>query len=359
MRVFKAIFLKEILAFLRSWGLVLVVLYSFTLDIYTAAKGIDIKPRNVSIGYVDMTKGGLSDKIIAHFHKPEFRVPVRFYSQKSLKNAIYDKKIIIGLTFENNFEKNFYKNGHSKIDVLLDATAASQAEITLLYLKNILFDMSKSEIPIKLKTHKLFNQNSNSEWFMGLSEMMSVITMLTLLLTAIVFVKEKEQGTWDIMLLMPVNSKIVIIAKAFSQVVIIMTGVVISVGVIIFGILNTPINGSFWLFMLLTFFFVFSLSGLGLFVAAISKSVMQVSQLSILIMMPLIFLSGAWTPIYAMNPFLQNLSIISPLRYYIEGTESIFFRGTAFIDLIPYFTGEILIGSFLFIYGFNKIGKLF
>jgi len=77
-----------------------------------------------------------------------------------------------------------------------------------------------------------------------------------------------------------------------------------------------------------------------------------------IIMMPLIFLSGAWTPVHAMHPVLEKLSLISPLRYYIEGCESIFYRGTAWMDLWPYFTGVILLGSLLYWYGFRKIGKL-
>jgi ABC-2 type transport system permease protein len=86
---------------------------------------------------------------------------------------------------------------------------------------------------------------------------------------------------------------------------------------------------------------------------------MQVSQLSIIVMMPIIFLSGTWTPIYAMHPILQYLSILSPLKYYIEGSESIFFRGTQFVDLLPYFGNLFILGIMLYWYGFRKIGRLF
>jgi ABC-2 type transport system permease protein len=86
---------------------------------------------------------------------------------------------------------------------------------------------------------------------------------------------------------------------------------------------------------------------------------MQVSQVSMLVMLPLLFLSGAWTPINSMNQFLQTLTVFSPVRYFIEGTESIFFRGTDFINLLPYFTGEIIIGVVLFYIGFKKMGRLF
>ncbi len=359
MRSFMIVLGKELVSFLRSTMLVVVVLYSFTLDIYVAGKGIQIKPRNVTIGYVDMTGGGISQKILSGLHKPEFTVPKRFLSQKALSQAIFNKEVIVGMVFDPDFEKDFRQGKNAQLNLLLDATAASQSFTTLAYIQSIVMDFQTMDLPIVFKTHKLFNENADNHSFMALTELLSLITMLVIILTAIVFVKEKEEGTWDIMLLMPVNPKIIILAKSISQVLIVMAGTIISLGFVVFGAFDIPMNGSFWAFMLLTFLYAFSSAGIGLFVAAVSKDVMQVAQLSIVIMMPLIFLSGAWTPVYAMHPVFQKLSLFSPLRYYIEGTESIFYRGTAFVDLLPYFAGVLTLGALLYWYGFRKIGKLF
>ena len=359
MRIFWTIVAKELISFLRSWGLLAVVLYSFTMDVYIAGEGMQIKPRNVSVGYVDYSGGGISQKILSHLHEPEFLPPKRFFSEKALSDAIFDKKILVGIVFESDFEKAYERGENAQLNVLLDATAASQSFTTLSYLQNIVLSFARLNFPVELKSHKLFNQNADNHTFMALSEMLSVITMLAILLPAMVFVREKEEGTWDIMLLMPVDARVTILAKSFSQVLIIVAGTVICVGFVLLGAFDIPLNGSFWAFVLLTFLYSFTSAGIGLFVAAVSKNIMQVAQLSMLIMMPLIFLSGAWTPVYAMHPALQTLSLISPLRYYIEGCESIFFRGTAFIDLWPYFTGVLVLGSVLYWYGFRKIGKLF
>jgi len=358
-KIFYTVFSKEIITFLRSIGLVLVILYSFTIDIYIAGAGIQVKPQNVKVGYVDESNSLLSKKILLHFHKPEFETPVIFNSQKELTKAIFDKKIIVGLIFDKDFEKNFIKNNIATINILLDSTAASQSYITLSYIQNTLLNFADLKIPVDIKIHKLFNQNSDSKMFIGFTELLSVITLLMVILSAVVFVKEKEEGTWDIMLLSPVDSKIIIFAKTFSQVFIILCGILLSLGFVVFKIFNTPLNGSFWAFMLLSLLYSLTSGGIGLFIAAISRSVMQVAQLSIIIMMPLIFLSGAWTPIYAMRPLLQKLSLLSPLRYYIEGSESIFFRGTPFFDLWPYFLGVTALGLIMFYIGYKKIGKLF
>ena len=359
MKIFFIILAKELTSFMRSVMLVIVVLYSFTVDIYIAGSGIQIKPKNVAVGYVDYTGGGISQKILSRLHKPEFVEPRPYLSQELLSDAIFNKEILVGMVFDSNFEKNYREGKSAKLNVLLDATAASQGLTTLSYLQNIILDFEKLNIPIEIKSHKLFNQNADNKQFMALTELLSIITMLIVILTAIAFVKEKEDRTWDIMLLMPVNPKIIILAKSMSQVLIVMIGVILSLGFVVFGAFDTPMNGSFWLFILFTFVYAFSSAGLGLFVAAVSRDVMQVAQLSIIIMMPLIFLSGAWTPVYAMHPVFQKLSVLSPLRYYIEGSESLFYRGTGFIDMLPYFTGVLILGTLLYWYGFKKIGKLF
>lgn len=358
-RIFILVFSKEILIFLRSPMLVVIVLYAFTVDIYIAGSGMKLEPRNVAVGYVDYTGGGMSQKILSRLHEPEFAPSIRFNSQEALSKAIYNKEILVGILFDSNFETSYRQGKNAELNVLLDATAASQSFTTMTYLQNILLDFVQLNIPIKIKSHKLFNENADNSSFMAITELLSLTTMLVMILTAIVFVKEKEEGTWDIMLLMPVNPKITILAKSMSQIIIVIVGVVLSLGFVAFYVFDTPMNGSFWSFMLLTFLYAFSISGLGLFIAAVSKNVMQVAQYSIIIMLPLIFLSGAWTPLYSMHPILQKISIFSPLRYYIEGSESIFFRGTEFVDLIPYFGEVTILGVILYWYGFRKIGKLF
>ncbi len=359
MKKFFAVFKKEILVFLRNVGLVFILIYAFTFDIYIAGEGIEVKPRNVSIGYVNYSGELLAQKILAHFHAPEFQKPKRFLNEEELKKAVFNKEIMVGVIFDKGFEKDFIRKKEAKINVIIDATAAAQAEVSVQYLTQTIYSMIDGKMPLNIKVYKLFNPNSNSKWFMSLSELLSVVTMLSLVLIAVVFVKEKEAGTWDIMLLMPANGALIIFAKIASQIFILSVGIVIGIGLILFGVFDVPINGNLFYFFLLTFFFVMAMGGIALVIAAYSNSVLEVSQYTILVVMPLLFLSGAWTPIHSMAPFLQKLSIISPVKYYIEGAQSIFFRGTDFIDLLPYFMGEIIISAILFYLGYKKMGRLF
>ncbi len=355
-----AILKKEFLVFFRNAGLVIFILYAFTMDIYIAGGGIKVTPKNVSIGYVNEADNLIVNKIISSFHSPEFKKPEMFLNEKALKDAIYNKKIMVGIVFDKNFVNNLLSGKTAKLQVLIDSTAAAQAEVTLIYLQNILMKFNKNvKVPAKIDIIKLFNPNSNTKWFMSLSELMSVITMLGLVLIAVVFVREKENGTWDIMLLMPVKSSLIIFSKILSQVLILMAGITISVGLVVFGAFDAPINGNLLDFYLISFLYAFAIGGIALVIAAVSKNVLEVGHLTIVIMLPLIFLSGAWTPLSSMHPFIQFLSYFSPLRYYIQATQDIFFRGSAFLDLIPYFGAELLMSLVLFYIGYKKIGRLF
>jgi len=350
---FLTIVFKELIQFFRNYMLLIFIIYAFTFDIFIAGGGIKIQPKNISIGYVDFTRGANSIKIISHLHRPEFKKPVMYLNENMLKKAILNKKIMLGLIFDRNFDKN------KKLEIIVDSTAAAQAELAVNYIQNILIDTLNLKFPLKIKIHKLFNQNSNSKWFMSMSEMLSVVTMLTLLLSAVTFVREREKGTWDIMLLSPVDSKLIIFSKIFAQILIIMTGVYIALGIVLFGIFNTPFRGNLFLFFIATFIYAFSISGIGLFIAAISSSVIQVAELSFLVMMPIIFLSGAWTPIYAMSKINQFLALFSPLKYYIEISQDLFFRGSSVAVILPNLLIMGIIGSVLFYFGYKKIGKLF
>lgn len=359
MSVFWAVLYKELSVFLRSYGLVFVVLFFFIADVYSAGAGITLDARNIRVGIVDDTAGVLSAKLTSHLHAPQFQTPKYYPSQAALMRAIRNKEIIIGLLFDQRFETDYLAQRPIRLNVMLDTTAATQSFMALSYLRNILLSFEHSPAPITIAAHKLYNPNGRNSWFMALTEMLAVTTMLSVILTAVVFVKEKEHGTWDIMLLMPVDAKVMILAKTISQVIIVTAGIMFSAGFVLFGIFHLPMNGNFGTFLLLSVLYAFTNAGIGLFIASVSKNTVEIAQKAVIIIMPMIFLSGSWTPIFAMHPFFQYLSVISPLRYYIEGTIGLFFRGIPTSELWPQFLGLSLLAVVLYGFGIRKIGKLF
>lgn len=359
MKIFMTILYKELSVFLRSYGLIFVVLFFFIADVFSAAEGISFDARHIRVGVVDETPGVVGAKITSHLHMPQFQPPKAYASQSELMQAIRNKEVIVGLLFDRDFEKEYLAGKPVRLNVLLDATAATQSYMALGYLQNIVLQFDRAAAPMDLAVHRLYNPNGTNSWFMAVTEMLAVATMLSIILTAVIFVKEKEQGTWDIMLLMPVDPKIMILAKSLSQVVIVTAGIMLSTGFVLFGAFDVPMHGSFGAFFLLSVLYAFTNAGIGLFIASVSKNTVEIAQKSVVIVMPMIFLSGSWTPIFAMNPFFQYLSVISPLRYYIEGTIGLFFRGIPTAELWPQFLGLLILAIVLYTFGIRRIGRLF
>ncbi|MEJ2467820.1 MAG: ABC transporter permease [Campylobacterales bacterium] len=359
MSAFIAVLSKELFVFLRSWGLVFVVLFFFLVEVFAAGNGITLDARHIRVGIVDDTPGVVSTKLTGHLHAPQFQPPRRYASQAELMQAIRNKEVIVGLLFDRDFERNVVSGKPAQINILLDATATTQSFMALSYLQNIVLQFEGVRLPIGIAVHKLYNPNGENRWFMSVTEMLAVATMLSIILTAVIFVKEKEHGTWDIMLLMPVDPKVMILAKTLSQVIIVTAGIMLSTAFVLFGSFDVPMNGSFAAFFLLALLYAFTNAGIGLFIASVSKNTVEIAQKSVVIVMPMIFLSGSWTPIFAMHPFFQYLSVLSPLRYFIEGTINLFFRGTPALELWPQFLGFSLLAVLLYGFGIRRIGKLF
>jgi ABC-2 type transport system permease protein len=357
---FFTVFLKELITFLRSKGLVLAVLYLFTLDVYIAGEGLEIKPKNVAVGYY--TTGfdkPLINKLLLKFKKPEFKKPVRFNSEKQLFEAIYNKKITVGLVFDNS-ERNFYKEGRTRVDIFIDATSAGQAYLTLTYIEGIILQLENGlKLPLKVKIHKLFNQNGDTKKFIPFSEMVSALSLVAIILSAAFFVRERENGTWDLLLLTPVDSRIVIFAKIAAQVFITLLFTLISIGLILFAVFDIPFRGSFLLFIFLTVPFLFALSGIGLFIASVTETMLGVALLTLLILLPIMFLSGTWTPLSSAAPIVQYLSYLSPLRYYYDSALPLFFIGINWEQYLKDFFALVVLSSILFWFGYRRIGRLF
>ena len=353
------VLLKELLTFFRSPGLVLLVLYSFTLDIYIVGGSFDVKPKNVAIGYVDYSSGVISKKILSSFHPPEFTRIIPFRSERELQRAVESKRIAAGLVFDPDFERNYFKFGKTTLNLLLDGTNAGQSYLIYSYISQIVLRFNNLKGKVELKTRKLFNPNGETSWFLTLSELATDLTLIGIVLSASFFVTEREGGTWELMLLQPVDSRIIILGKVLAQMVVSLAGVLLALGFIVFGIFDILLRGSIFLFLFATFLFTFTVSGIGLFIAAVTETMLGVALLTLFILLPILYLSGNWTPLNASPKWVQMLSYLSPLRYYFEIVLGIFFKGLEFKELLFQFFALFSTGLVLFLFGYRRIGRLF
>jgi ABC-2 type transport system permease protein len=184
------------------------------------------------------------------------------------------------------------------------------------------------QVPMVQDNHRVFyNPNQNEKWLMSLSELLSVITILSMVLPPAVMVREKERGTIEQLLVSPMSGFEIIFPKILAMTLVILIGTAAGVFLVIKPIFHIPIRGSLFLFFVITALYVFTSSGIAIFISTIAKNLSQVMMLVILIMLPLLFLSGSWTPPEAMPGWLKTMTNFSPLYYFIKSSYGIFLKG--------------------------------
>ena len=168
---------------------------------------------------------------------------------------------------------------------------------------------------------------------MGVSELLMVLTLLLVILPASAVIREKERGNVEMVLISPFPTPMFFIAKALAMTLIVLTFTYLSLLLVIKGFLGIPFRGSYLTFLFITMVYAFATSGLGMFIASFAKNMLQTVQLTIMILMPMLYLSGAWSPVESMPRLFQYLSLFMPLRFYIESAFGIVFKGLGMEDL--------------------------
>jgi ABC-2 type transport system permease protein len=194
---------------------------------------------------------------------------------------------------------------------------------------------------------------------MSISELLTVITMLSMMLPAAAAVREKERGTIEQLAVSPLSSLQILLPKVISMGMVILLGVAVCLFLIIIPVFHVPFKGSIALFFAATALYVFTTSGIGLFIATISHSLGQVTMLVILLLMPIILLSGAWTPPEAMPPAIHWAMYISPLYYFNEMSYAILLKGAGVDILWDSLLGLTALGAVFFNFGVWRFRRQF
>jgi ABC-2 type transport system permease protein len=184
-------------------------------------------------------------------------------------------------------------------------------------------------------------------------------TMVSMLLTASAVVREKERGTLDQLLVTPLRPAELFAAKIAPTLVIILALSFLSLVGIIRGTFGTPVRGSLLLFYSVTALYVFTVANLGIAMAVIVRNIAQAMMLLILILFPMLFLSGARFPPETMEPWLRYLSLISPMRYYIDFGYQVLFKGNGLAYVWHDLVGMFVIGALMFVFSVIRFRRLF
>ena len=326
--------IKELKTLFYDKVMVLLVIYSFSFAIYIGGTKTSTELHNASIAFVDSDKTELSHRIIDAFYKPRFNTPeVISYDEvdKRMDSGYYTFIIMI----PTDFEKDVLSGISPDILVNIDATRMTQAGIGSGYIQNIITQEVQTFLKgsyesitnPKVVSRYKYNPNLTSMWFGSINEIINNIVMISILLSGAALVREREHGTIEHLLVMPLRAFEIMLSKIFSACLVILVCVTFSLLVVVEGVLQIPLSGSVPLFLLCTFLVLFATTSMGVFMGTVAQNMPQLGMIFILTILPLMLLSGTITPFESMPMILQDLMQLMPTSHFVDLSQSILFKG--------------------------------
>jgi len=352
---------KEITSLLRDRVLFAFMLYAFTLMVYAQATGTSHDLVRASLGVVDEDHSALSQRIIDGFLPPRFQPPVAV-APPDVDRAMDRARFTFVLDIPPDFQADVLAGRNPSVQLLIDATAVMQAGIGASYIQAIVSDeigrflrheSAAAADAVELKLRIAFNQTLESTWFTGSMALLQVVNMLAILLTGAALMREREHGTLEHLLVMPVRPVEIMLAKVIANGGVIAGMTLLCLYIVLEGILGLRVAGSTALFMVATGVYLFFAASLGIFLATLAGSMAQFGLLFILVQMPMYMLSGALTPLEGMPGWLQQAVQLLPTKHYVALTQAILSRGAGIETVWPEFLAILAMGGAFF--GFSLV----
>ncbi|MFS2097165.1 ABC transporter permease [Pseudomonas sp. B21-017] len=338
--------LKELTSLRHDSVLLLFLFYAFTVAIYMPAAGSVIGVHNASVAMVDEDHSPMSRQLAQVLRPPEFQPPVPLpYGQ--LDEVLDNGRYTFVINVPANFQADLLGGHQPAVQVNVDATAMSQAFMGAGYIGRIfqreLLTYSgqgdaASQTPVRLTTRALFNTNLEGGWFLAVIQIVNNITILAIILTGTALLREREHGTLDHLLVLPLTALEIMLAKVWSNMLVVVLCTWVSLEVIVKGALGVPLAGSMSFFLLVTAVYLFASTALGIFLATLARSTPQFGLLAIPVIIPMLLLSGGSTPLDSMPQWLQWVMQGSPSTHFVSLSAAILFRdagiGVVWPDLL-------------------------
>ncbi len=349
--------IKELWSLIRDPIMLVLIFYSFSFQVYIAATGIPDSLSKVPIAVVDEDDSPLSGRIVSALRPPQFMPPQR------VTLAEVDAGLDAGLfTFALNIPPNFQRDvlaGRAPtIQLNVDATRMRQAFTGSNYVQQI----AQGEInefvqrhrgaatpPVDLAVRMRFNPALTESWFGSLMEIINSVTMLSIVLAGAALIREREHGTIEHLLVMPVTPAEIMLGKIWSMGLVVLLAAAFSLNVIVQGALKVPIEGSITLFLALSALHLFVTTSMGIFMATLARSMPQFGLLMMLVLLPMQMLSGGSTPRESMPALARNIMEFAPTTHFVAAAQAILYRGAGLNVIWPQVLALTAIGAVFFV----------
>ena len=353
---------KELFGLWRDPMMLLLIAYSFSIGIYVGAKAQPDSLTNAAIAVVDEDHSPLSERITDAFLPPMFLKPVEI-TRPEIDSGMDNGKYTFVVVFPVNFEKDVLSGRDPSVQINVDATRMSQAFTGGGYIQQIIAaetakfvakgqDGSSSLANAVIRNR--FNPNLTQSWFSAVVQLINNISMLAIILTGAALIRERECGTLEHLLVLPLNSFEIMAAKIWSMALVVLVTAAASKLIVIEWIMEVPVDGSRMLFILGMALYLFAVTSLGIFLACVAQNMPQLGILLILVLMPMELLSGGTTPLESMPIIIRKIMQISPTTQFVSFCQALLYRGAGLevvwktMVALAAIGGGLFAGSWLF-----------
>lgn len=346
---------KELYSLRNDTVMMFLIAYTFTFAIYTVAHGVKTEVRNAAVGIVDEDHSDLSRAFAAALLKPYFKKPQPL-SLAEIDPALDGGQQSFVIDIPHGFERDILAGRSPTLQINVDATAMTLAGNGTSYIQNIVAkelgeflgrDPSSAQTPIDLDIRARFNPNLESSWFTAIMQIINNVTMLSMILGGAAVIREREHGTIEHLLVMPVTPIEIMLAKAWANGSVILIAVLLSLAFVVQWLIGARVSGSYVLFSFGTALFLFAMTSLGIALATIARSMPQFGLLAIPFFVVMNMLSGGVTPLEAMPQVLRAAMTIAPSTHYTSFSQAVLIRGAGTSIVWPQLVAMAAIGLVL------------
>lgn len=368
MQWWKTIFrlgVKELWSLWRDPAMLVLIVYTFTVSIYTAATAMPDTLHNAPIAIVDEDRSALSGRVAAAFFPPRFAPPHQI-DIHDVDPALDAGRYTFVLNIPANFQRDVLAGHQPVVQLNVDATRMSQAFTGSGYIQQMVSDevntfvrryRAVDSLPVDLALRLRFNPALERAWFGALNEIINIITMLAIILTGAALIREREHGTIEHLLVMPVTPSQIMLSKIWSMGLVVLLASGLSLAFVVQGALQVPVQGSVTLFLTGAALHLFAMTSMGIFMATLARSMPQFGLLFVLVLLPLQMLSGGTTPRESMPEIVQHLMLAAPTTHFVQLGQAILFRGAGVDVVWPQFLALLLIGTLFFVIALGRFRR--
>jgi ABC-2 type transport system permease protein len=343
------------------------VAYSFTIAIYAVATGASTEATNLSIAIVDEDHSDLSRRIADGFTPPTFQPAVQILAN-DIDPSMNSQRFILVVEIPPRFQSDILSGRQPSVQVNVDATAVAQAFNAKTYTQNVITNYVAQfvtgreglmETPVKVVTRAKFNPNLKSSWFTSVMQVINNLTMLTVILTGAALIREREQGTVEHLLVMPVAPAEIMLSKILANGTVILAAAGLSLLLVVQWWLQVPVAGSILLFLGGSCFYVFTVAALGILLGTVAATMGQFGLLSIPVLLVMMLLSGGTTPMESMPVWLQHvMKVISPTPHFVAFAQDVLYRGADLSIVWPEILATAVIGAVYFGFALHRFRRV-